>query len=116
MAVPLLHLVQELSKHKLVALKMANNSLAHIHTATSGYNFHPFDSYILSARSLMKQSYSQPKTPSTETTIVERRHNALLDYNIFSSSLFLADDRIAATCLCEYDGAPMTRVSNNATV
>ena len=54
----------------------------------------------------MKHSASRPKAPSTETTRgvkKARRTSAASQYFLFFSSS--ADDRIAATSLCEYDGA-----------
>ena len=73
-------------RHKLVALK---ESLVCIHWI-----------FRLIARSLMKHPASLPKTPSAETTRGVKCTPAASQYFLFSSSS--ADDRIAATSLCEY--------------
>ena len=92
-----------------MALKMATDSLAHIHPVTSGYDF--FSRHlvaIFSARILTKHSASQHRTLSTETNrgVKEaQRTSAASQYFLFSSS---AVDKIAATSLCEYDGVSVS--------
>ena len=95
----LLHLVWDPPRHRLVAFKLAKDSLAFIHPATSEYVFFHFAA-ILAARFCMKHSASRPKTPSTDTTSgVNDAHRMLLLHHCISSS---ADDRTEATSLFEY--------------
>ena len=96
---------------------MTKDSLARIHPATSGYDFFHFDSNFFGKG--FDEAFCFPtRTPSTETTrgVKEAwRTSAASQYLLFFSSS--ADDRIAATSLCEYDGASVStaRISNNAT-
>ena len=67
----MIHLVLEPHSHKLVALKIANNSLARIYPATSGNDFYffPFESYFVS-KVLMTRSVSLPKTQTKKDFIL----------------------------------------------
>ena len=66
----MIHLVLEPNSHKLVALKIAKDSLARIYPATSGNDFFfPFDSYFES-KDLMTRSVSLPKTQTKKDFIL----------------------------------------------
>ena len=69
--------------HKLVALKIAKDSLARIYPATSGndFFFFPYDSYFES-KDLMTRSVSLPKTQTKKDFILHGLIRNVLSFQV----------------------------------
>ena len=79
----MIHLVLEPHSHKLVALKIAKDSLARIYPATSLEMtfFFPFESYFVS-KDLMTRSVSLPKTQTKKDLILHGVIRNVLSFQV----------------------------------